>query len=31
VVDAGCVLALRVEVAKLLDLSGGHWIELVDV
>jgi hypothetical protein len=31
VVDAGCVLALSVEVAELLDLSGGHWIELLDV
>jgi len=30
VIDASCVLALGVEVAELLDLSGGHWIELVD-
>jgi len=29
VIDASCVLALGVEVAELLDLSGGHWIELI--
>jgi hypothetical protein len=25
VVDAGCVLALSVQVAELLDLGGCHW------
>jgi hypothetical protein len=27
VVDAGCILALSVEVAELLDLSGGHGLK----
>lgn len=30
VVDAGCVLALSVEEAELLNLSGVHWIDLID-